>query len=295
MPINLILSAILTAGVAIHVNSAQPAAQPEAPQEAADPMQERFTTARDLLVALANADADIETLQGEVRLTAIQALQGDLQTRRGKLSLRTVRPDANAGDQIATDRRLYAVNFDELRIDARVQAINEQYIFDGRWFVERHPEELQFIKREVVPAGQTLDPMDLMRDAPFWVSVGDDADVILEDYDAVLFDAQAGIAGDLELKGLAPFVQGTVQLKLSPKPNTAGADDWESVRMWFDQDTLLPRLYVKTEWTGDRQIAELFSVKTNTKIPARIFDTTTPELGSGWQVQVSPWRGRADG
>jgi len=311
MPINLILSALLATGMTAGLNTAaldpsdpsDPAndaptteplvveASPPPPQTdpQADAPVAAFTTARALLVALAERDAEIDVLTGNVRLTAIQVLQGDRQRRLGRLALRTVRTEAGQ------DRRLYAVSFSQLQIDARVQDIQEEYIFDGRWFVERHPEELQFIKREVVPVGQTLDPMDLMRDAPFWVSVGDDADLILADYDAVLFDAEAGIAGDPELEGLLRFVPGTVQLKLVPKPGSPGEDDWESVRMWFEKDTLLPRLYVKTEWTGDRQIAELFEVETNTEVPAAVFDTTTPDPGSGWQVQVSPWRGKAEG
>lgn len=291
MPINLILSSLLASSLAVSVAAVEPA--PQAP--AAEPTitnPEQFNSAKELLEALAKRDAQIDILTGDVRLTAIQALQGDTQRRLGKLALRTVR----AGEgELQQDRRLYAVRFTQLQIDARVQDIEEHYIFDGRWFVERHPEERQFIKREVVPVGQTLDPMDLMRDAPFWVSVGDDADVILRDYQATLFDAEAGIAGDPELEGLARFVPGTIQLKLEPKAGAPGEDDWESVRMWFDQETLLPRLYVKTEWTGDRQIAELFAVETNTEINESVFDTTTPDAGSGWQVQVSPWRGKADG
>lgn len=268
----------------------QPAADPQPdPQPPAEPAAPAFANATELLDALAKRDASIETLTGDVRLTAIQALQGDTQRRLGKLALKTARAEDTP------DRRLYAVRFTQLQMDTRVQDIEEHYIFDGRWLVERHPEERQFIKREIVPAGQTLDPMDLMRDAPFWVSVGDDADRILKDYDATVHDAADGLADNPDLTGLQRLVANCVQLELAPKPDSPAKDDWESVRMWFDPDTLLPRLYVKTEWTGDLQIAELFAVKINEDLPETIFDTTTPEPGSGWQVQVSPWRGRADG
>ncbi len=306
MPINLIFAAALASALQTTSPAPQPVdetiGQPPKAEAAPDrapaepprfEIPEKFNSAKELLEALAERDAQIDVLTGDVRLTAIQALQGDTQRRLGKLALRTLR--AGEDNELSDDRRLYAVRFTQLQIDARVQDVEEHYIFDGRWFVERHPEERQFIKREVVPVGQTLDPMDLMRDAPFWVSIGDDADVILNDYRATLSDAEAGIAGDPDLEGLARFVPGTIQLKLEPKPGAPGEDDWESVRMWFDQDTLLPRLYVKTEWTGDRQIAELFGVQTNTGINETVFDTTTPDVGSGWQVQVFPWRGRADG
>jgi outer membrane lipoprotein-sorting protein len=88
------------------------------------------------------------------------------------------------------------------------------------------------------------------------------------------------------------LVAGTVQLRLTPREGAAAQDDWESVRMWFTPDTLLPRLYVKTSWTGDLQIAELFGVTVNGEVDAARFDTTAPEPGSGWQVQISAWRGQ---
>lgn len=252
---------------------------------------EAYPDARALLEALGAKDRDIDTLTGRVRLTAIQALQGDTQRREGTLFLRTDRPEGQPA------RRLYAVHFDSLQIDDRVQALDEQYIFDGRWMVERHPGEKQFIKREIVPAGQVLDPMELMRDAPFWVSVGEDAGRVLEGYDATMPPVTDGLVENAEspdLAGLAVLVEGCVQLRLSPKEGAAGADDWQSVRMWFEAETLLPRLYVKTEWTGDLQIAELFGVQTGVEVGAGVFDTTTPPAAEGWQVQISAWRGRAE-
>lgn len=252
---------------------------------------EAYPDARALLEALGAKDRDIDTLTGRVRLTAIQALQGDTQRREGDLFLRTDRPEGQPS------RRLYAVHFDSLQIDDRVQALDEQYLFDGRWMVERHPGEKQFIKREIVPAGQVLDPMELMRDAPFWVSVGEDAGRVLDGYDATMPPVTDGLVENAEspdLAGLAVLVEGCVQLRLSPKEGTAGADDWQSVRMWFEAGTLLPRLYVKTEWTGDLQIAELFEVKTGVEVGAGVFDTTTPAAAEGWQVQISAWRGRAE-
>tara|TARA_R110000782_G_scaffold160247_2_gene252290 strand:- start:5 stop:871 length:867 start_codon:yes stop_codon:yes gene_type:complete len=269
----------------------QPAGEPPAEKPvAAEPGA--FADARALLTALGERDKTIDTLTGQVRLTGIQALQGDLQRRFGTLALRTLREGE-------VPVRQYAVTFEQLQIDTRVENINEQFVFDGRWLVERMPDEKQFIKREIVPAGQVLDPMDLMRDAPFWVSVGDDADLVLKDYEAELLPVGDGLVDNTdtpELAGLMPLVapDGCVQLKLTPREGSPGQDDWESVRMWFTPDSLLPRLYVKTAWTGDMQIAELFGVEVNGPVETGRFETTTPAAGSGWQVQISAWRGRAD-
>lgn len=296
----LTLAAWLAALPALTLQPAtEPPAQPAAPRpsesEPATPADQpagaphaRFADARELLKALGERDKTIEILTGQVRLTAIQALQGDTQRRYGKLALKTVRTESGQ------PRRLYAVRFERLEIDQRVQTLNEQYIFDGRWLVERLPDERQFIKHEIVPVGQTLDPMDLMRDAPFWVTVGDDPDRVLRDYDAELLPPDDGLTGNDDLKGLTVLVEGCVQLKLTPKPDGPAADDWDSVRLWFNPATLLPVLYLKTEWTGDLQIAELFEVSTDSEVPDSVFDTTAPPDGAGWQVQIAPWRGRAD-
>ncbi len=249
-----------------------------------------YSTPRELLTALAEKDAQTTTLSGGVRYTIINALENDKQTRYGKLAI------TNSDNTDSAQSRRYAVQFKTLEIDDRQEQVDEQYIFDGRWFVERLPEEKQFNKRELVPAGETLDPMELMRDAPFWVSLGRDQDRLLASYDTELLPTASGLIDDPnfpELKFLAeqPHIVGTIQLKLTPKPGSGFEDDWEWVRIWTNPDTLLPALYIKADWTGDLQIVELFGAKTNEDIPASVFDTTAPDARSGWRVQISNWRG----
>ncbi|MDF1810095.1 MAG: hypothetical protein P1U42_10410 [Phycisphaerales bacterium] len=245
--------------------------------------------ARDLLSALGKHDSTTNSLVGEIRFTSINALENDRQMRFGDLAIQ--RQDDGV--------RNYAVSFKTLLIDDRQEIISEHFIFDGHWFVERLPEEKQFNKRELVPNGETLDPMELMRDAPFWVSLGHDQDRLLASYKAELLPTNIGLLDNEdfpELKFFAesPMLMNTYQLLLTPKPGSGFEDDWESVRIWINKETLLPTLYIKSEWTGDLQIVELFKTKTNTKISNSIFDTTTPDARSGWNVQISSWRGNQD-
>lgn len=292
--INTILSILLASSFtlgaiepdATTTTSPTPTTETTSPESAA-----AYTTPRQLLDALALQDATITSMSGAVRYTVINALQNDRQMRYGKLAIRNT-----IADDQSVDARKYAVSFTILELEDRQEKIDEQYIFDGRWFVERLPQEKQFNKRELVPAGQTLDPMELMRDAPFWVSLGRDQDRLLGSYDAELLPTNNGLIDDPnfpELKNFTelPHVAGTYQLKLTPKPGSGFEDDWEWVRIWINPTTLLPSLYIKSEWTGDLQIVELFSTKSNTKIPDEVFDTTTPDERSGWRVQISKWRG----
>lgn len=264
-----------------------PAATEPAQTQTTDP-EAPFASASDLLTALAAQDILTESITGNIRFIVINALQNDRQTRYGKLAIQK---------QADSDQRNYAVSFNTLIIDDRQESIAEHYIFDGRWFIERLPEEKQFNKRELVPMGQTLDPMELMRDAPFWVSLGHDQERLLASYDAELLPTTDSLIANADFPELAffaelPHVSNTVQLKLTPKPGSGFEDDWEWVRIWIDPETLHPSLYIKSEWTGDLQIVDLFSVKANTDIPASVFDTTTPDARSGWRVQISEWRGQ---
>jgi len=293
--ISLIIATSLTVGMIPAVEpetatSTPPQATPETtPESESDPesLVDGFTDAGGLLDALAKQDETADSLTGTIRFTTINALENDRQQRLGKLAI------ARQTD----GQRHYAVSFNTLLIDNRQEPIEEHYIFDGRWFVERLPKEKQFNKHELVPMGETLDPMELMRDAPYWVSLGHDQDRLLASYDAELLATDDGLIDNADFPELANFAQmptlnNTVQLKLTPKPGSGFEDDWEWVRIWINTDTLLPVLYIKSEWTGDLQIVELFSTKTNETIPAQVFDTTTPDARSGWHVQISNWRGK---
>ncbi len=263
----------------------------EQPEAAGTPTT--FDTPRELLAALAEQDAKTATLRGGVRYTIIHALENDMQVRYGQLAIR------NADNEDAALSRKYAVRFNLLEIDDRQDVIEEHFIFDGRWFVERYPEEKQFTKRELVPEDEQLDPMELMRDAPFWVSLGRDQDRLLASYDATILPTADGLTDNRDFPELAslanqPHVANTTQLMLVPKDGSGFEDDWEFVRIWINTDTLLPALYIKQDWTGDLQIVELFEPQRDAEIPAAIFDTTTPDARSGWRIQISHWRGDAD-
>jgi len=287
----LILQTVLASSLSIGaIHAIEPDPAPNASIEHAEPVtnESKFSDARALLDALSTNDQSTNSMTGTIRFTTINALENDRQTRVGNLSI--ARKSDGSG-------RNYAVKFKILEIDDRREDIAEHYIFDGRWLVERLPEDKQFNKRELVPKGETIDPMELMRDAPFWVSVGSDQDRLLESYNADLLAPNLGLIDNEDFPELAsladkPYIKSAIQLQLEPKPGSKFEDDWERVRIWFNAETLEPVLYIKAEWTGDLQIVELFGVKTNLMIPESVFDITSPGERSGWNIQVSHWRGQ---
>lgn len=263
------------------------ALQPAIP--ASDP---EANPAREFMESLALTDSKIDSMTGEIQYVVIQALESDLQKRNGQLYLRTLRDE-----ETGHEHRDYAVRFNLLQLDNRQSDIREHYIFDGRYFVERLADEKQFNKRELVALGEQLDPMELMREAPFWVSLGRNTDRVFDSYLVDLLDHTDGLKDNPnfpELEYLVESVKDSQQIRLTPKPGSGFEDDWEWVRIWFDQETMLPKLYVKADWTGDLQIVQLFKVKTNTDLDPLLFDTTTPPPESGWRTQISSWRGDAE-
>ncbi len=284
----IILAAILASSLTLGSLSAiEPEAAPAGEQQAES--TPKFANAGELLDALSAHDQTTDSLTGVIRFTTIKSLEGDRQQRYGKLAIQR-QPDGT---------RHYSVSFKQIEFDDRLEIIDEQFIFDGRWLIERLPQDKQFNKRELVPAGQTLDPMELMRDAPFWVSVGHDKDRLLASYDAEILPATESLVDNADFPELGylaelPYITSATQLVLTPKPGSGFEDDWEWVRIWINPQTLQPALYIKAEWTGDLQIVELWSVQTNTDIPSEVFDTTTPDARDGWRIQSSYWRGQGN-
>lgn len=268
------------------------AIQPIAPADSAPETAPEPNLARAFMDSLALADSQIDSMTGDIQYIVIQSLESDLQKRNGRLFLRTLRDEATG-----EEHRDYAVRFDTLQLDDRQSEIREHFIFDGRYFVERLADEKQFNKRELVALGQELDPMELMREAPFWVSLGRNTDRVFDSYIVELLEHADGLSDDPnfpELEYLVETVTDTQQIKLSPKDGSGFEDDWDWVRIWFDQETMLPKLYVKADWTGDLQIVQLFQVETNTDLDPLLFDTTTPPPESGWRTHISSWRGDAE-
>lgn len=287
---NLILAALAMA--AAHQPSVNTPAQIDKPAQTAAQTAGEPSSPTELLEALALKDKTIDTMRAGIRYTVIKLLESDLQQRTGTLWIQSTESTNTLGD-----KRRYAVVFNQLVLDQRLMEIREHYIFDGRYFVERRYEERQFNKRELAPEGETLDPMELMSEAPFWVSLGRNTDRVTETYDLAMPETTSYLMDNAdypELAHLAPMLTNHTQLRMEPKPGSSAEDDWEAVRIWFDKGTLLPRLYIKTDWTGDLQIVELFDTETNVDVVDSTFDTTTPPPESGWRVQLSAWRGDRD-
>lgn len=233
-----------------------------------------------LLAELERADADLATLEADVIYDRVFEVQGDEQIRTGRLYFSSGNRGAGGGEG-----RRFAVYFERLQVGARVEERPLVYIFDGEWFVEKRPDERQFIKRQVVPPGEKFDPLKI-GEGPFPIPIGQKREDILARYRAELLEAEAGLDRD----DLREFVEGAYQLKLTPLDPR---DTFKEVRLWYFRagvgGKLLPRMARTVNTEGDVSVVQLVGVKINSEMDASRLDTATPV--AGWDVQIQPYRG----
>lgn len=265
---------------------------PVAPgEDAPDPadLPRSFDSADDLLTALEDADKGLATLRATLRYTRTFALQGDTQTRTGRVYF-DGGLEPLAGEESERLRRRVAIEFDDLIVGSRRTEQPKQYIFDGEWLVERMPDERRFVRQQVVPPGETFDPLRF-GEGPFPVPIGQKREDILERFEAELREPTDGLEGSLAER----FSEDRIQLRLVPRPEFAEDEDLVEIRVWYETETLLPRLARTTNAIGDESYVELFQVRANTAIDPGVFDTSRPPEDEGWDVEIRPWRGRVSG
>ncbi len=267
---------------------ATPIPPPAPVQAAADagPHAE-ILTADDLLIALETSDAGMTSLRTDLLWAQTFAIAGDMQVRQGRLTYRVGEP---AGEGLPP-RRAFAVEFNQKQVGDRLPAPERiDYVFDGEWFLERIHADRQAFKRQVVPPGQQADPLRI-GEGPFPIPVGQKRDEILARFTAALIDPVA----DIDPR-LVQFVQrgpGTFALELVPHPDLVEDSTWRTIRIWYDKETLEPRLAWTINAAEDESYVQLLNTQREIEIDEAVFSTSVPE--DGWEIFVTPWDERVGG
>jgi hypothetical protein len=246
--------------------SAEPPPAPVVDEAAAvDPVEE-------LLDRLERSADDLSGFKATILYVKESALLGRKEIRRGELIYQL---------DVAGDKR-FALFFDQLQIGSRLERRQRNYVFDGRWLAEIDHENKQFIKREIVPPGEHLDPLKL-GEGPFPLPVGQaKADV------RGRFDVEPAL---LPEEGPLSRLQDVDGLRLVPKPQRPEAEEYELIDLFYDRATLLPVGIVAVEVNGDRKIVRLDDAQRNPPLDeadrARLsIDEPDP---TQWHVYVTPW------
>lgn len=250
--------------------------------------------AEEFLDQLETADKDLRTLRARVLYDRVFELQGDRQKWEGTLVYES-RPAAGAAAASHANRR-FLVRFEKSQIGPRVDENDKkQFLFDGRWFIERNERMKSLTKREVVAEGQTMDPMRL-GDSPFPLPIGQKKADILSRYDVRLIDATVELEAHEpdEQEALAKFVEGCKQIVLVPKPEERERSKvrLDEVRLWYKPSQVkdasgatverwLPRM-ARTVNKEGVTIVQLVRPQLNEGVTETDF---TLEAGEGWLVQ----------
>lgn len=256
--------------------------KPAAPAKPGAPAA--IATADDLLTALETADRGIHHLAADLTHTNRPSeLIGDKPTiKRGKLYFQNARVDQPNG------ARRFQVDFTEVEFDNKRLPESQSFVFDGRWLVDRHPKDRQQFKYELAAPGQTTDPLAI-GEGPFPIPIGQKKDRILDRFTCELLAGDKDFPIPPNIPNFKPpqWAIDSYQLKLTPRPGSREARDFNSVSIWYRKADLLPQMAktMKTDDTSD-EILLLNTVKDGT-LPAGLFDTSKPE---GWQEQVEPMK-----
>ncbi len=178
----------------------------------------------------------------------------------------------------------FAVLFERIVVGNRAENRAKHYIFADRWLVEIDHEAKQFIKREVVPPGEELDPLKL-GEGPIPLPIRQSREDVEERFEVSL----------VELPEEPPLniLKNVVGLRLVPKENTPEAKDFERVDVFYDRENGLPLGIIAIEKNGDEKTVRLDSVKHNPQLTdeqlAKIsIDEPNPRE---WAIDVERLRG----
>jgi len=255
-----LILAISTAAVAF---ADQPAGHTAVPPDEHD-------TAFRLLDQLEQRGRTLESYQARVKHAKEVGLTGDRQLRIGTI-------DYHAGPPAR-----FRVLFTHLVLDEALRARPWHFIYDGQWLAEVKPDDKQFIRRQIVPPGQTHDPLRL-GEGPFPFPIGQKRDEVLTMFQVEHLPPTDADPADTE------------HLQLTPRthPETGRpTSDFTTVDIWYDAESLMPvKIVTYEEGSDSTTTVELVDGqvdKIDADAAAEMFDTTPPPAGSGWRVEVKP-------
>lgn len=113
----------------------------------------------------------------------------------------------------------FKVHFDRKIVGSTSRKLNEEHLFDGRWYVELHAQTKTVTRREIRREGETTNPYKLGEGA-FPLPFGQKKADILAEFEVKLVP---------EKKGDPP---GTDHLELTPRPNTQTGRTYKRLDFW---------------------------------------------------------------
>ena len=203
-----------------------------------DPVPAEVDSAEALLGRLEAAHATVTAFSSPLTYRKEYALEGDHETRVGRVALRGHGPD-----------REIVLLFD-LVIDASGHGTNDPryHVYENGWWTEIDPGRKQLRTRQIRKAGSNRDPFDL-GEGPLPLPIGQTAARVL-----ALFEVSMGVPPE---DPILRAIERPHVLHLVPRAGTPSADDVESIDLLYDRESLLPVGLLVVDRSGDRTTAWL--------------------------------------
>lgn len=228
----------------------------------------------------------LKSFEAEVVFDKQNTLLGDRQIRMGHVAYAAPAPgSASASASEGDEGARFAIDFDRMVVNDALRDRRTVYIFDGAWLVEKNYDRKMFQKRQVVAPGQRFDPLSL--DGPFPLPLGQKREAVMSRFDVRVVD-EADEAED-----------GRVHLRLTPREGATAAEgqkEFDQIDLWFSAesgpDQYLPTKIVARQ-APEKTTVELRQIVTDKMSDAEMdqrFDTTPPDPGSGWNVDIKPFK-----
>lgn len=232
-----------------------------------------------LLDKLEKSSADLNAFTARMTYEKFDQVLNRKETRAGEIIYQR---------DLAKNTRRFAALFDTLIVSNRKSNRLKHYIFDGRWLAEIDHQDKQFIKREIVPPGKTIDPLKL-GEGPFPLPIGQKKADVLARFDVT--------SAELPTEGLLKDLKNVDGLLLVPKPESKEAKDFTKVVLFYDRQTLLPVGISTLETNLDRKTIRLDDAKRNPPLDEATLKKLDiqepgPAEATEWHVDVQPWAGK---
>lgn len=215
-----------------------------------------------------SATAAIKTLDANLVYDRVQQLVGDRQRRFGTLLY------------VAGPPGRFAVHFNRLLVDRRLDHDDRHYIFDGQWLIERYDREKLFIKRQLAPPpsgtdtpAQSADPL-MLGTGPFIIPIRLNKTSLLQRFDVQLIPDSAEHPD-------------TLHFRLLPKAEYPC--QYTDIQLWYDRQTLLPIRIHTADESENESIVVLKNMRLNAPIDRTRIDPETP-TEPGWRIEIQPWK-----
>lgn len=222
--------------------------------------------------------AKLKSFTADVVFDKENTLLSDREIRMGDVAFA-------AADEATHTPARFRIDFNQMVVNQALRQHHVQYIFDGQWLVEKNFDRHMFEKRQVVAPGQSFDPLSI--DGPFPLPLGQKRAAVL-----ARFHVAMGQDKDDDAK--------LVHLVLTPREGVAnvhGQKRFDQIDLWFDREQLLP-VKVIARQSPNKTTVTLRNLKADSLSGDQIqsmFDTTPPAAGSGWNVDIKPWREQESG